>query len=232
MDQGVTNLTERSYGTLGTAGSYWEVTVQSVSSGTASAPYKCQTHGIGMSEPGVFNFTTGAAGQSGLGMTISATVTGGAVATADIAVQSSNTGNYATSQTFFIDDADFGGGGGSGFVYTLTSESTGIASVTDISLVGSGYTIGDVLTVDDANVGGGGGSGFQYTVTNVGFCTSATVNNAGQAFESSDTLVLGDVGTGSSGSGLQLSIATIASTKTIELSQDGLMTLVMLVLLN
>ena len=225
MDQGVTNLTERSYGTLGTAGSYWEITVQSVSSGTASAPYKCQTHGIGMSEPGVFNFTTGAAGQSGLGMTISATVTGGAVATADIAVQSSNTGNYATSQTFFIDDADFGGGGGSGFVYTLTSESTGIASVTDISLVGSGYTIGDVLSVADADVGGGGGSGFQYTVTNVGFCTSATVNNAGQAFETSDTLVLGDVGTGASGSGLQLSIATIASTKTIELSQDGLMTL-------
>ena len=225
MDQGVVNLTERSHGTLGTAGSYWEITVQSVSSGTASAPYKCQTHGIGMSEPGVFNFTTGAAGQSGLGMTISATVTSGAVASADIAVQSSNTGNYATSQTFYIDDTDFGGGGGSGFVYTLSSESTGVATVTDISLVGSGYTIGDVLSVADADIGGGGGSGFQYTVTNVGFCTSATVNNAGQAFESSDTLVLGDVGTGVSGSGLQLSIATIASTKTIELSQDGLMTL-------
>ena len=61
------------------------------------------------------------------------------------------------------DDADLGGGGGSGFQFTIQSNSTGISSVTAISLTGQDYTIGDVLSIDDATVGGGGGSGFQYT---------------------------------------------------------------------
>ena len=170
-----------------------------------------------MSEPGLFNFTTGAAGQSGLGMTLTTVVTGGQVTSAEILSQSSNTGNYAVGQTFFIDDADVGSNGGSGFAYQLASESTGISSVTGISLAGSGYVVGDVLSVDDTTVGSGGGSGFQYTVSNVGFATGATVTNGGAAFEATDTLVLGDIGGVGDpvGSGLVVSIATITSSKSV-----------------
>ena len=227
LDQGVTNVTVRQSGTLGTAGSYWEVTCQSVSATTTSSAYQCVAHGRNMSEPGVFNFTTGAAGQSGLGMTLTTVVTGGQVTSAEILSQSSNTGNYAVGQTFFIDDADVGSNGGSGFAYQLSSESTGISSVTDISLGGSGYVIGDVLSVDDTTVGSGGGSGFQYTVSNVGFATGATVTNGGAAFEATDTLILGDIGGVGDpvGSGLVVNLDTIVSAKSIECSQSGILTL-------
>ena len=102
-----------------------------------------------------------------------------------------------------------------------------MASVTAISLAGSGYNIGDVLSVDDTTVGSGGGSGFQFTVSNVGFATAATVTNGGAAFEATDTLVLGDIGGVGDpvGSGLTLSIAAITSTKSIECSQAGILTL-------
>jgi len=227
LSQGVTNATAREAGTLGSAGSYWELTLQSVSASATSGIYQCVAHGRNMSEPGLLNFASGAVGQSGLGMTLTVVVSGGQVTSATILSQSSNTGNYTTGQSFFIDDADVGANGGSGFGYQLSSNSTGIASVTAISLAGSGYNIGDVLSVDDTTVGSGGGSGFQFTVSNVGFATAATVTNGGAAFEATDTLILGDIGGVGDpvGSGLVISIATITSTKSIECSQAGILTL-------
>jgi hypothetical protein len=160
-------------------------------------------------------------------MTLTTVITGGQVTSAEILSQSSNTGNYAVGQTFFIDDADVGSNGGSGFAYQLSSESTGISSVTGISLAGSGYVVGDVLSVDDTTVGSGGGSGFQYTVSNVGFATAATVTNGGAAFEATDTLILGDIGGVGDpvGSGLVINLDTIVSAKSIECSQSGILTL-------
>ena len=143
-------------------------------------------------------------------------VTGGSVSSVNITAQGTN---YALNDVLLIDDADVGGNGGSGFSYTLQSNNTGITSVTNISLTGDGYQVGDVLSVDDATVGGGGGSGFQFTVNKVGFCTAIAIGSEGNAFEASDTLILGDVGGQNvpQGSGLTLTIGSIVSTKQLEM---------------
>ena len=93
---------------------------------------------------------TGAAGQSGVGMTATPTISGGQVTNYYITNQGTS-GNFAVGHVFNVDQDDIGGTG-SGFEYTLQSQSTGISSVTDISLTGSGYQIGDVLSVDDATL--------------------------------------------------------------------------------
>ena len=91
LSQGVTNATAREAGTLGTAGSYWELTLQSVSASATTGIYQCVAHGRNMSEPGLLNFASGAVGQSGLGMTLTVVVSGGQVTSATILSQASNT---------------------------------------------------------------------------------------------------------------------------------------------
>ena len=150
-----TGVTERTSGTAGDANSYFELSVAPGVSASASTTYlNCTTHGQGMIEPGEVTWTTGAAGQSGTGMTANLTISGGAITTVAITAQGQNVKN---GDVLNVDPADIGGTG-SGFVYTINSQQTGITTVTDISLAGEGYQIGDVLSVDDANVGGGGGS--------------------------------------------------------------------------
>ena len=151
-------------------------------------------------------------------------VTGGSVTSVTITTQGTG---YSIGDVLLIDDSQVGGGGGSGFQYTLNSNNTGVSTVTNISLNGEGYQLGDVLSVDDATVGGGGGSGFQFTVNKVGFCTALTVTSEGNAYELADTLILGPVGGAgiAQGSGLTASIATINSTKQLEMTQLGVMTL-------
>ena len=152
-------------------------------------------------------------------MIASITVTGGVVTAVTVTAQGTGVQN---GDVLYAEGTDIGTGG-SGFIYTLNSNNTGITSVTNISLNGKDYAINEVLSVDDSTVGGGGGSGFQFTVSNVGFATSVTVVDGGNAFESADTLVIGDVGGGtvSQGTGFALSIATIVRTKALELSQTG-----------
>ena len=222
--QSVTNVTTRNAGTAGTAGAYFEMIVGSVSGTTTDGTYQCVQHGVAMSEPTPnLTFTSGSAGNSGDQMTGDFTVSGGAITSLSILTQGLG---YALNNQLTVDPGDVGGTG-SGFIYTLNSEQTGVTSVTDISLTGAGYNIGDVLSVDDATVGGGGGSGFQFTVSNVGFATGATVTTPGTAFEAADTPILGNVGGDQAvqGTGLVLDIATISSEKNIELSQEGLLTL-------
>ena len=219
------NLTTRQYRTAGTAGSYFEVIVGAVSGTTTTGTYLCTVHGSGMGEGGVVTYTAGTAGQSGVGMTANVTISGGAVTAVVISSQGTG-GNYAVGQTFFADQDDIGGTG-SGFIYTLSSNTTGVTAVTGISLTGEGYQVGEVLGAADADLGGGGGSGFQFTINAVGFATAVAVGNAGGAYELADTLIIGEVGAPGSvqGSGLQLSIATIASEKALELDQEGKLTL-------
>ena len=114
-----------------------------------------------MTEDSIVTFTTGAAGQSGDQMAGDVVVTGGSVTSVTITTQGTG---YSIGDVLLIDDSQVGGGGGSGFQYTLNSNNTGVSTVTNISLNGEGYQVGDVLSVDDATVGGGGGSGFQFTV--------------------------------------------------------------------
>ena len=215
----------RQYRTAGTAGSYYEFIVgPSVSTLGSTSYINCQNHGQTMIEPGVINFTTGAAGQSGDGMTANIVVTNNQVTGVTLSAQGQN---VKLNDVLVVDDDDLGSGGGSGFQFTIQSNSTGVSSVTDISLTGQDYAIGDVLSVDDATIGGGGGSGFQYTVSNVGFITAAAVTVGGEAYELADTLILGDVGgLGiTQGTGLALSIATLNPTKSLELTQGGDLTL-------
>lgn len=221
----VTGLVGRQYRTGGTAGSYYEIVVgPAVSAESTDSYINCTNHGQTMIEPGVLTFTTGAAGQSGTGMQGDVTVSGGAVTAVTLNAQGDN---IKLNDVLIVDDDQLGSNGGSGFQYTINSNSTGVSAVTNISLTGSGYQVGDVLSADDNNLGAGGGSGFQFTTTQVGFASAATVSIGGQAFELGDTLILGDVGgTGvAQGSGLALSIATLNPVKSLELSQAGDFTL-------
>ena len=223
--QSVVGITTRQYGTPGTAGSYFEVVVGSASANSTSTFYLCTVHGIEMSEDAVITIASGAVGDAGDQMTATAVVTGGQVTSITVVTQGTN---YQLGDVLLIDSDDLGvGSGGSGFQYTLNSNNTGIATVSNISLNGSGYLVNDVLSVDDATVGGGGGSGFQFTVTKVGFCTAISVTSPGTAFEASDTLILGDVGGAGvvQGTGLTVTIGSIESTKQLEMTQQGVMTL-------
>ena len=221
---GITGLTSRQVGTPGQAGSYFELTLGSVSASITSLVYSCQTHGTTMSEDSTITVAAGAVGNGGSGMLATVVVSSGAVTSVTITTQGTN---YGLNNVLLVDDSTVGGGGGSNFQYTLSSSNTGISSVTNISLSGAGYTIGDVLSVDDATVGGGGGSSFNYTVTNVGFITGLAVNLPGAAYEASDTLILGPVGGEGAvqGTGFAATIATISSTKQLEMDQLGLLTL-------
>ena len=220
----VVGMITRQYGTAGTAGSYFEVVLQSASANSTSTLYQCVTHGISMSEDSTVTIAAGSVGSGGDQMTANVTVSGGSVTAVTVSTQGTN---YALNDVLLVDDADVGGGGGSGFQYTLSSNTTGITAVTNISLTGGPYQIGDVLSVDDATVGGGGGSGFQYTVSNVGFCTALTITTGGTAYEAADTLILGPIGGAAvaQGTGLTATIGSIASVKQFEVSQAGTMTL-------
>ena len=220
----ITGLTERQVGTPGQAGSYFELTLGAVSAAATSLVYSCQTHGATMSEDSTITVAAGAVGNGGSGMLATVVVSGGAVTSVTITAQGTN---YGLNNVLLVDDSTVGGGGGSNFQFTLSSSNTGISSVTNISLSGAGYTIGDVLSVDDATVGGGGGSSFNYTVTNIGFITGLSVNLPGAAYEASDTLILGPVGGegATQGTGFAATIATISSTKQLEMDQLGLLTL-------
>ena len=180
----------------------------------------CTVHGQSMIEPGTISFATGAAGQSGTGMTADVTVSGGAVTAVTLTNQGSNA---KVSDALIVDSIDLGDATGSGFIFTLNSNNTGIATVSNISLAGDNYVIGEVLSVDDSSVGAAGGSGFQYTVSNVGFASSVTILDPGQAYELADTLIIGEVGGASiaQGTGFSATLATINPIKALELTQAG-----------
>jgi len=219
-----TNLSTRQEGTPGQAGSYFEVIVGDVSGTTTTSTYTCANHGLTMSEDSSITYTSGSVGQSGDQMTADVVVASGAVTSVTITGQGSG---YNLTDILLIDDSTLGGNGGSGFQYTLQSNNTGISAVSNISLSGEGYQVGDVLSADDSTLGGNGGSGFQFTVNKVGFCTAIAIASEGNAFEASDTLILGDVGgqNVAQGSGLTLTIGSINSTKQLEMSQLGILTL-------
>ena len=219
----VDNLTTRSYGTPGSAGAYFEVLLKSVSALNTVGSYTDGGAG-NAGEGGVLTYAAGALGDAGDQMTAQLVVSSGAVTTVTITAQGSN---YALNDVLLVDDGDVGGNGGSGFQYTLSTNTTGVTDVSVISLNGAGYTIGDVLSVDDSTVGGGGGAGFTYTVSNVGFCQSLSVSSEGTAYEAADTLILGPVGGANvaQGTGLAITLATVNSTKQLEMSQLGVLTL-------
>ena len=90
-----------------------------------------------MSEDAVITIASGAIGDAGDQMTATAVVTSGAVTSITVVTQGSN---YQLGDVLLIDEDDLGvNSGGSGFQYTLNSNNTGIATVSNISLNGTGY---------------------------------------------------------------------------------------------
>ena len=145
----------------GTTGAYFEVVVATGVAALSTTTYlNCTVHGQSMIEPGTISFATGAAGQSGTGMTADVTVSGGAVTAVTLTNQGSNA---KVSDALIVDSIDLGDATGSGFIFTLNSNNTGIATVSNISLAGDNYFIVDVLSVDDSSFGEAGGSCLLYT---------------------------------------------------------------------
>ena len=122
---------------------------------------------------------------------------------------------------------DQGGGtfAGSGFLYTLNSNSTGISTVSNISLTGTGYQAGNSLSVADSDVGGGGGSSFAFNVTKAGFLKEVTVSNAGRNFKVGDTIsVPSTVVDNGGGTDFVINVGTVTEKDVTKLKYDGSLT--------
>ena len=180
-----------------------------------------------MGRVGGITASAGAAGTHGHGATANVTVSGGAVT----AFTLDNQGNdYATGMVMTMDEFQIGdaGGGtfqGSGFLYTLNANSTGISTVANISLTGTGYAAGNVLSVADSDVGGGGGSSFAFTVNKAGFLKEATVSTAGRNFKVGDTLsVPTTIVDNGGGTDFVINVGSVTERDVTKLKYDGSLT--------
>ena len=212
------------YGTPGNAGAYVDIICKPGATIGATAYYQCSSHGRPMSENALINVTAGTAGESGSGAQLDITVEGGAVtaATFSTGMQGSgyNVGDVITAASDTLI------GNGTGFLYTITGNDTGIFSVTDIQASGSGYAVNDVLGVADADVGNSGsGSGFQFTVTKAGYVDSATIaeGNGGSGFFSGQTVVFDTLQFGGMGAGSNFAMVAndIITTSITTIAGDG-----------
>ena len=226
-NQGGSDIEVTPIGTAGSAGAYTEVIVKTFADEAGGYDYSCVAHGITMGRVGGITASAGAAGTHGHGATANVTVSGGAVT----AFTLDNQGNdYATGMVMTMDEFQIGdaGGGtfqGSGFLYTLNANSTGISTVANISLTGTGYAAGNVLSVADSDVGGGGGSSFAFTVNKAGFLKEATVSTAGRNFKVGDTLsVPTTIVDNGGGTDFVITVGTVTEKDVTKLKYDGSLT--------
>ena len=214
MNQDIVTVTN---GTPGTAGAFTDVILRPGVAGE-TASYICSNHAnMGAS----VTINSGSAGNYGTGLSLDVTVAGGVVTV----VGSNNQGqNYQTGNTVTCLDSGLGGQGGSGFVGTLTSNTTVITAVENISLTGGPYNVGDVLSVDPNNVGGSG-SNFTYTVTKVGFVRDVDINEGGFGYNVTQALyprVIGnDAGPSTTGSSFALTVGAVTTKDRFEFTHDG-----------
>ena len=226
-NQGGSDIEVTPIGTAGSAGAYTEVIVKTFADEAGGYDYSCVAHGITMGRVGGITASAGAAGTHGHGATANVTVSGGAVTVFTL----DNQGNdYATGMVMTMDEFQIGdaGGGtfqGSGFLYTLNANSTGISTVANISLTGTGYAAGNVLSVADADVGGGGGSSFAFTVNKAGFLKEATVSTAGRNFKVGDTLsVPTTIVDNGGGTDFVINVGSVTERDVTKLKYDGSLT--------
>ena len=210
----------QSHGTEGQPGSYTDLIVKATAPTSSNTVYyTCTAHGRGMSEEAYINIVSGSVGSYGDGGQINVTVSGGVVTDVEWANQGDD---YKAGDVLDV-KSDGLIGGGSGFVYTIDGDDTGIYSVSNIQASGSGYTVADTLGVSNSNVGGTG-SGFAFTVTKVGYVDSVTVTTGGNGFFSNQTVVIDEVNflTGlGPGSNFAMSANEITTTEIHNLNADG-----------
>ena len=213
-----TDIVSVSVGTPGTAGAFTDVIFRPGTAGE-TANYICTNH---PNMGAAVTINTGTAGNYGSGLSLDIVVRGGGFVEE---VKSNNQGeNYNVGNTVQVLDSGLGGQGGSGFVGELTSNTTVITSVTNISLEGGPYQVGDVLSVDPQNVGGSG-SNFTYTVTKVGFVKEVDINSGGFGYNVGQALIPRVVGNESgpatSGSTFSLSVGGVTTKDRFEFTHDG-----------
>ena len=207
-------------GTEGTAGAFTDFIVKPTATTSTNTVFlTCTAHGRAMTEEGYVNITTGAVGQYGSGGQITVEVVSGVVNS--VTWDQQGDGYKANDIVDVTSDGLIGSG--SGFVYTINGNNTGVSSITDIQSTGSGYTVADTLGVDPLNLGGTG-SGFAFTVTKVGFANSAVVTGGGDGFFTGQTLNIDITNLAQSlgsGTGLALEANQIDTTSAHTFSSDG-----------
>jgi hypothetical protein len=210
----------KTVGNPGTAGAFVDIIIKPTAATSSNTVYyTCSTHGRTMSEDAYLNITTGVSGQYGSGGQITLTASGGAIT--EVTWDLQGDGYKATDVLDVQSDALIGNG--SGFVYTIDGNDTGVSSVTDILATGSGYVVSDSLSVDNSNLGGTG-SGFAYTVTKVGFIDNVVVTTAGDGFFSGQTVVIDEtnfIGLGTGGSNFTMQANAIDTTQIHAFESDG-----------
>ena len=203
-------------GTPGSSGGWTDLVLKS------TAPQGSRDFSYGV-YPRTGNYITVGNGTSSQGSfgdsaTADVTVSGGAVTSFVLTAQGNDhkIGDVVTLSPIAI-------GSGSGFLYTIGSNVTGVTSVTNISSAGGPYVVGDVLSADDTNLGGGGGSGFQFQVSKVGFIESTTITDGGRGFDTTDVLEYVSPPT-TSGTTYALSISGVTKTTPVDIQSDGSIT--------
>ena len=170
-----------------------------------------------MSEDSTVTIAAGSVGSGGDQMTANVTVSGGSVTAVSVTTQGTN---YALNDVLLVDDADVGGGGGSGMSYTISGNDTSISSVTNISTSGGPYALNDVLTVESTFDGVGSGSGFTFTVNKVGYLDNLVVNQAGFGYYAAKDIFIVQ-GPTTTGTAIQLRVNTTTALTPIEVKYDG-----------
>ena len=204
-------------GTPGSAGAWTDLILK------PSAPQGSDTFSYG-TYPRSGNYITVANGVSSQGSygdsaTADVTVSGGSVTSF---LLSSQGNDYKINDVVTLSPSNIGSGG-SGFLYTIQSNVTGVTSVTSVSANGGPYVVGDTLSADDASLGGGGGSGFQFQVSKVGFVDAFTITEGGRGFDTTDTLEYTNAPT-TTGTSFVLSVATLTKTTPVDIQSDGSIT--------
>ena len=203
-------------GTAGSSGAWTDLVLKS------TAPQGNRTFSYG-TYPRSGNYITVGNGTSSQGSfgdsaTADVTVSGGAVTSFVLTAQGNDT---KLNDVLTLSPSNIGSG--SGFLYTIGSNVTGVTTVSNISTSGGPYVVGDVLSAADSDLGGGGGSGFQFQVSKVGFIESTTVTDGGRGFDTTDTLEYVTPPT-TTGTTYALSIATVTKTTPVDIQSDGSIT--------
>ena len=156
-------------------------------------------------------------GGNGFLYTLSGITFTGVVASVTISDEGTN---YLNGDVLSASDSDLGGGGGSGFQYTITSNPGQVSSVDFGNSKGSRYSAGDVLTLgSDVTVTGSTNGQVQDLIATLGTGTSFTVSSsagivaAGQSVTSS----LFETGQVAEGTVVQ---SVVGNTITLDLAPD------------
>jgi plastocyanin len=201
-------------GTAGQSGAYIEFVIKD----TAALSSNIITYGPSISG-GYINVSSGSStpGVYGTGASGNFTISGGSITAFSFADQGSK---YKIGDVLLVDDSTVGNGGGSNFSYTITSNNTGISSITNISTSGGLYAIGDILTVNPNFDTQGAGNGFQFTVSKVGYVSDVSTINPGFGYALNQNLIVLNKPS-TSGTEFELSVNSVVENIPIEIQYDG-----------